>query len=220
MNGHCGRQYMLFKNASYGASLTIGIMECWNPGMMGLKKPVFQPSTTPSFHAAYLENGRQKYRDSKKIAEIPIHSIICLPQALNQAVKIVIAVKFDFNFTFFPVFFNHDLGAEVTGEIFGEAGKMYLLGAIFGNPGLSLLRFQASYEGFSFPDRQLFGDNRPPGRKPLGRCLGTQQRSGMSHAQRAVGNVGFDLIRQLAQPQKVCYRRSAFAHPGGCLVLG
>ena len=114
---------------------------------------------------------------------------------MNQAVKIVIAVKFDFNFAFLPVFFNHDLGAEVTGEIFGDAGKMCLLRAIFGDPGLSLLRFQALYEGFSFSDRQLFGDNRPPGRKLLGGCLGTQQRSGMSHAQCAVGNAGFDLIR-------------------------
>ena len=40
---------------------------------------------------------------------------------MNQAVKIVIAVKFDFDFAFLPVLFNHDFGAEVTGEILGEA---------------------------------------------------------------------------------------------------
>jgi hypothetical protein len=121
--------------------------------------------------------------------------VVCLSQAMNQAVKIVIAVKFDFDFAFSPVFFYHDLGAEVTGEILGEVGKMYLLGAILGYPGLPLLGFQAPDEGFSFSDRQLFRDNRPPGCKLLGGCLGTQQRSGMTHAQRAVGNAGFDLIR-------------------------
>jgi hypothetical protein len=46
--------------------------------------------------------------------------IICPAQAVDQAVKIVIAVKFDFNLAFLAVFFDHDLGAEVTGEIFCE----------------------------------------------------------------------------------------------------
>jgi hypothetical protein len=44
---------MLFRNVSYGTLLTIGTMECWNSGMMGLKKSVFNP---PPFHAAYQEN--------------------------------------------------------------------------------------------------------------------------------------------------------------------
>jgi hypothetical protein len=34
---------------------------------MGLKKPIFQNSTIPSFHAAYQENGRKKHRDSNKL---------------------------------------------------------------------------------------------------------------------------------------------------------
>jgi hypothetical protein len=110
--------------------------------MMGLKKPVFQPSTTPSFHAAYQEN-------ATKSVVIPINCrnfdtlAVRLSEAFNQAVKIIIAVKFDFNFAFLPVFSNHDLGAEVTGEVFSEACKMYLLGSIFGFPGFYLLRFQA-----------------------------------------------------------------------------
>jgi hypothetical protein len=73
---------MLFRNVSYGALLTIGIMECWNSGMMGLKKPVFQPSTTPSFHAAYQEN-------ATKSVVIPINCrnfdtlAVCLSEAIN-----------------------------------------------------------------------------------------------------------------------------------------
>ena len=58
---------------------------------------------------------------------VNISLTICLAQTVNQAVKIVIAVKFDFNFAFLSVFFDHDLGAKVAGEIFCEAGKMYLL---------------------------------------------------------------------------------------------
>ena len=42
----------------------------------------------------------------------------------------------------------------------------------------------------------------------------------MSHAQGAVDDAGFNLIRQLAQSEKIGHRRAAFANPGGCLVLG
>jgi len=82
--------------------------------MMGLKKPIFQPSTIPPFHAAYQGN-------ADKSVLIPINRrnvdtlVVCLSQAMNQAVKIVIVVEFDFNFAFLPMFFNHDLGAEMTG---------------------------------------------------------------------------------------------------------
>ena len=50
--------------------MSIGIMECWNLGMMGLKKPGFkthmisfshaQYSNVPSFHTAHQKNGPKK----------------------------------------------------------------------------------------------------------------------------------------------------------------
>ena len=99
---------------------------------------------------------------------------ISLPEAMNQAVKIVIAVKFDFNFAFLSMFFDHDFGAEMTGEILSKVGKMYLLGAIPDYLALLLSYFQAPNEGFGFSDRQFFGNNRPPGRKLLGGGFSTQ----------------------------------------------
>ena len=165
------------------------MLEFWNYGLKETSIPTFH-------HSMWLTKEM-----AANSAVIPINCInfdtlvVCLSQAINQTVKIVNAVKFDFNFAFLPVFFNHDLGTEVTGEIFGKAGKMYLFGVILGYAGLSLHRFQAPDEGFSFSDRQLFGYDRAPGCKLLGGCLGTQQGSGMSHAQRAIGHAGFDLIR-------------------------
>jgi hypothetical protein len=67
-------------NGIYFAALVIGIMECWNRGMMGLKKtkheayihaqvfcflfPIFEHSTFPSFQAAHQEDDRKKYYNS------------------------------------------------------------------------------------------------------------------------------------------------------------
>jgi hypothetical protein len=48
-------------------------------------------------------------------------AILCLAQAVDQAVKIVIAVEFDFNFTLLPLFLDNNLGAQVTGKTFCEA---------------------------------------------------------------------------------------------------
>ena len=114
---------MLFGDVSYGASLIRRRrrkMECWNSGMMGLKKPVFQPSTTPSFHAAYQEKAAKSVvirANCRKFDTL----VIYLSQAINQAVKIIITIKLDFNFALVSAFFNHDLGSEVTGEVFSEA---------------------------------------------------------------------------------------------------
>ena len=43
-------------------------------------------------------------------------------EALNQAVKIVIVIEFNFDLAFSPVLFNRDFGAEVAGKILGQAG--------------------------------------------------------------------------------------------------
>ena len=64
-----------------------------------------------------------------------------LSQAVDQAVKIIIAIELNFDFTSLAMFFDYDLGTEVAGKILGEAGKVYLFGFICRYPGGFFLRF-------------------------------------------------------------------------------